>query len=88
MLRYPPADVAEKIANDPTGNEEKIWHMQVRPVNRAHTVCPRSMYMLVRLLTVAHFVWLLRGFAGGYGADADDHDSHPADEDRMKLLAS
>jgi hypothetical protein len=46
------------------------------------------MYMLVRLLTVAHFVWLLRGFAGGYGADADDHDSHPADEDRMKLLAS
>eukprot|EP01043_Picozoa_sp_COSAG02_P004215 COSAG02_NODE_108_length_36286_cov_19.437478_18_plen_1405_part_00 len=29
MLRYPPAEVADRIAADPTGNEEKVWHMQV-----------------------------------------------------------
>jgi hypothetical protein len=30
MLRYPPAEVAERIAADPTGHEQKIWTMQVR----------------------------------------------------------
>lgn len=29
MLRHPPEEVAERIAADPTGNEEKVWHMQV-----------------------------------------------------------
>ena len=29
MLRYPPEDVAQRIAADPTGNEKKIWTMQV-----------------------------------------------------------
>eukprot|EP01045_Picozoa_sp_COSAG04_P048450 COSAG04_NODE_18588_length_437_cov_1.230769_2_plen_64_part_00 len=28
-LRHPPPDVAAKIAADPTGNERKIWVMQV-----------------------------------------------------------
>ena len=28
-LRYPPEDVAQRIADDPTGNEKKIWTMQV-----------------------------------------------------------
>ena len=28
-FRNPPEDIAEKIANDPTGNEKKIWNMQV-----------------------------------------------------------
>ena len=34
MLRHPPEEVAERIAADPTGNEEKVWHMQVS----CHTV--------------------------------------------------
>jgi len=28
-LRHPPPDIAEKIANDPTGNEQRIWSLQV-----------------------------------------------------------
>ena len=39
MLRYPPEEVAERIANDPTGNEKKTWNMQVRPVSGEDHQC-------------------------------------------------
>ena len=29
-FRNPPPEIAEKIANDPSGKEKQIWNMQVR----------------------------------------------------------
>jgi len=35
-FRNPPADIAEKIANDPSGKERQIWNMQVRRLTGLH----------------------------------------------------
>jgi hypothetical protein len=58
-LRYPPEDVAQRIADDPTGNEKKIWTMQVRhivddaphaSVSLSLSVCARAVLRCCALL--------------------------------------
>jgi hypothetical protein len=49
-LRYPPEDVAQRIADDPTGNEKKIWTMQVRHIvdDAPHASVSLSLSLSVR----------------------------------------
>ena len=83
MLRYPPAEVAERIAADPTdvatsrrfGRCRYAVHLRVGRFCCVFVCAPLSDL-------VAHVPTLLRS-AGGHGADVDDHDSHTAKQDRL-----
>jgi hypothetical protein len=83
MLRYPPDDVAERIANDPSGNERKIWNMQVRTEPTEATPALRKLSRHRGMVADRFVPAAVFSTAGGDGADTDDHDGNPADEDRV-----